>query len=81
VGRRAERPAVEQVLTRARAGDSGALVLRGKAGIGKTALLEQGRGAGVAERVATGATSPEVTGELFLSLEHAPSTVPTAEDG
>ena len=53
----------------------------GNAGIGKTALLEQGRGAGVAERVATGATSPEVAGELFLSLEHAPGTVATAEDG
>jgi DNA-binding CsgD family transcriptional regulator len=41
VGRRAEREAVEQVLARARAGRSEALVVRGEAGIGKTALLEQ----------------------------------------
>ena len=43
MGRRAEREAVEQVLVRARTGHSGALVVRGEAGIGKTALLEQAR--------------------------------------
>ncbi|MCL3859606.1 LuxR family transcriptional regulator [Actinotalea sp. K2] len=43
VGRRAERETVEQVLVRARAGRSGALVVRGEAGIGKTALLDQAR--------------------------------------
>ena len=42
-GRRAEREAVEQVLAGARAGTSGALVVRGEAGIGKTALLEYAR--------------------------------------
>jgi hypothetical protein len=41
VGRRAEREAVVRVLAQARAGRSGALVVRGEAGIGKTALLEQ----------------------------------------
>jgi DNA-binding CsgD family transcriptional regulator/tetratricopeptide (TPR) repeat protein len=40
VGRRAEREVVEQLLSGARAGRSGALVVRGEAGIGKTALLE-----------------------------------------
>jgi hypothetical protein len=45
VGRRAEREAVDQVLTQARAGRSGSLVVRGEAGIGKTALLEQVRDA------------------------------------
>ena len=43
VGRRAERESVERVLVRARTGRSGALVVRGEAGIGKTALLEQAR--------------------------------------
>jgi DNA-binding CsgD family transcriptional regulator len=43
VGRRAEREALEQVLRQAWAGHSGVLVLRGEAGIGKTALLEQAR--------------------------------------
>ena len=41
VGRLAEREAMHQLLTRARAGRSGALVVRGEAGIGKTALVDQ----------------------------------------
>lgn len=45
MGRRAERETVEQLLAQARAGRSGALVVRGEAGIGKTALLEHARGA------------------------------------
>ena len=43
LGRRAEREAVEKVLAQARAGRSGAIVVRGEAGIGKTALLEHAR--------------------------------------
>ena len=43
MGRRAELGAVEQVLLRARVGRSGALVIRGEAGIGKTALLDRAR--------------------------------------
>lgn len=39
VGRHAERRTVEQLLVDAQAGRSGALVIRGQAGIGKTALL------------------------------------------
>src|SRR5947209_17993373 len=39
-GRQDERTVVDRLLERARAGQSGALVLRGAAGIGKTALLE-----------------------------------------
>ncbi len=38
--RRGERAAVNRVLDRARAGDSGVLVVRGEPGIGKTALLD-----------------------------------------
>jgi DNA-binding CsgD family transcriptional regulator len=40
LGRHAERRQVEQLLGEAKAGNSGALVVRGEAGIGKTALLE-----------------------------------------
>jgi DNA-binding CsgD family transcriptional regulator len=39
-GRRAERAALGRLLADARAGQSGVLVLRGEAGIGKTALLD-----------------------------------------
>jgi len=40
IGRKAERRRLDALLDSARAGRSGALVLRGEAGIGKTALLE-----------------------------------------
>jgi len=43
LGRRAERDAVEKLLTQARSGRSGTIVVRGEAGIGKTALLEHAR--------------------------------------
>lgn len=48
VGRRAEHAAVEHLLARAQGGDSGVLVLRGEAGVGKTALLQQVRETAVA---------------------------------
>ncbi|MCR2784169.1 MULTISPECIES: LuxR family transcriptional regulator [unclassified Microbacterium] len=48
LGRHAEREAVEKLLTRARSGHSGALVLHGEAGIGKTALLDHARAAAAA---------------------------------
>ncbi|MBC2933657.1 AAA family ATPase [Nocardioides sp. zg-1228] len=41
MGRDAERAEIERLLDRARAGSSGALVVRGEAGIGKTVLVEQ----------------------------------------
>ncbi|MEE6295871.1 ATP-binding protein [Georgenia wangjunii] len=43
VGRRSEREAVEKFLSLARSGRSGSLVVRGEAGIGKTAVLEHAR--------------------------------------
>jgi DNA-binding CsgD family transcriptional regulator len=69
-GRRDERAALELLLKRARAGESSVLVLRGEAGIGKTALLEF-----VAER-ATGCRVARAVGvqadmELaFAGLHH-----------
>src|SRR5262245_64982780 len=39
-GRRRERAALDQLVTSVRTGASGALVLRGEAGVGKSALLE-----------------------------------------
>ena len=48
LGRRTEAAVVEQLLADARAGRSGALVVRGEAGIGKTALLEHAGDAAVA---------------------------------
>src|SRR5690606_26941712 len=44
LGRRAEREAIEDLLAQAKAGRSGTLVVRGEAGIGKTAILEHARG-------------------------------------
>ena len=46
LGRRAEREAIEDLLAPARAGRSGTLVVRGEAGIGKTAILEHARDTG-----------------------------------
>ncbi|MFF2634376.1 AAA family ATPase [Microbacterium sp. NPDC058021] len=43
LGRHAEREAVEKLVARARTGHSGTLVVRGEAGIGKTALLDHTR--------------------------------------
>jgi DNA-binding CsgD family transcriptional regulator len=43
VGRRSERERLDVVIAKALAGESGALVVRGEAGIGKSALLEYGR--------------------------------------
>jgi AAA ATPase domain len=44
VSRRTERAALDRLLEEARLGQSGALVVRGEAGIGKTALLEYAAG-------------------------------------
>ncbi|PZG00935.1 LuxR family transcriptional regulator [Micromonospora endophytica] len=43
MGRRAERAAIEHLLAQAQAGRSGAVVMRGEAGIGKTAILDHTR--------------------------------------
>lgn len=43
LGRRAERATIEQALARAKTGQSGVLLVRGEAGVGKTTLLEHAR--------------------------------------
>jgi predicted ATPase len=47
IGRGTELEAVERLLAEARAGQSGALAIRGEAGAGKTALLEHARSVAV----------------------------------
>nr|WP_274387780.1 LuxR family transcriptional regulator [Salsipaludibacter albus] len=49
MGRRTEHEVVEQLLVGARAGRSGVLVVRGEAGIGKTALLDHARDTATAD--------------------------------
>lgn len=70
LGRRAERATLEQVLARAQARDSGVLVLRGEAGIGKTALLEDARDTATASgfRVAYSAGVESETQFAFAGL-------------
>jgi DNA-binding CsgD family transcriptional regulator len=45
IGRSAETAAIDRLVAEARAGRSGVLVIRGEAGVGKSALLEQARAA------------------------------------
>ncbi|MGD9529729.1 MAG: BREX system ATP-binding domain-containing protein, partial [Pseudonocardia sp.] len=56
VGRQAEHKAIEQLLARAQDGDSGVLLVRGEAGIGKTALLQHARELIAEEHAITGIT-------------------------
>src|SRR3712207_3256691 len=51
-GRSSERQALDELLERARGGRSGALVIRGEAGMGKTALMRHAAGAASGFRVA-----------------------------
>ncbi len=68
VGRPAERKALRGLLARAAEGYSGALVLRGEAGVGKTALLDDT----VAAAVAAGLQTSRLTGvEAEMQLGYA----------
>jgi DNA-binding CsgD family transcriptional regulator len=67
VGRRAERDRIDRLLDEAAAGRGGALVIRGEAGIGKTALVQYAR-----DRAARTATVVQATGvESELELPFA----------
>ena len=59
VGRALDQEELDRLLADARRGRSGCLVVRGEAGMSKTALL--------ARLVSTGKTNPEVAAQLFLS--------------
>src|SRR4051812_19880699 len=68
--RRTECEALDRLVARLRAGQSGVLVLRGDAGIGKTALLEHLAGAAKGCRVAR-AAGVESEMELAFAGLHA----------
>ncbi|MFI5488433.1 ATP-binding protein [Micromonospora echinaurantiaca] len=67
-GRAPELAALERVLATARAGDSAVLVLRGEAGIGKTALLDHAAGRAVGFRTAGVAGIESEMGLPFAGL-------------
>src|SRR5262245_17737486 len=66
LGRRSECAALDQLVVSVRAGPSGALVLRGEAGVGKSALLESLAGAAARCTVAR-AAGVEAEVELAFS--------------
>src|SRR6516164_6627679 len=68
-GRSAETARIDEVLAAAQAGRSGALVVRGEAGVGKTALLDYAAGTAAGMRVLRG-TGIESEAELpFAALQ------------
>jgi DNA-binding CsgD family transcriptional regulator len=69
IGREAEMAGLGRLLDRARSGISGALVLRGEAGIGKTALLEHAA-ASAADFTVLRATGIEYEAELAYAALH-----------
>ena len=69
-GRRREREALDRLLDRARAGHSAVLVVRGEAGIGKTALLEYAAEPGVGASASSGPAGVESEMELAFAGLH-----------
>jgi len=85
-GRVREQAAVDEVLTRARAGAGGALVLRGEPGIGKSALLDDAAARAAGMRVLrTAGVEPELelsnatTHRLLLPLLDGVARLPAAQ--
>ncbi|WP_407561721.1 AAA family ATPase [Streptomyces sp. 184] len=68
LGQRSQRHTIERLLADARAGRSGVRVVRGEAGIGKTALLEHARGAAAGFRVECAAGVESETEFAFAGL-------------
>ena len=69
VGREAEQAQIERLLGNAAGGSGGALVVRGEAGVGKTALLEQAVEAAEGFRILR-AVGAEVEAELPFAGLH-----------
>ncbi|TDC02460.1 helix-turn-helix transcriptional regulator [Nonomuraea longispora] len=69
-GRSTERAVIDEVLARARAGDSGVVVVRGEAGIGKTALLEYAAAGAAADMRVLRGTGVESETKLPFSGLH-----------
>ncbi|MES9537072.1 AAA family ATPase [Actinomadura sp. NPDC000600] len=67
-GRDGELAAIDELLGRARAGRSGVLVLRGEAGIGKSALLDHAAGAADGMRVLRGTGFESESGMPYAGL-------------
>lgn len=67
-GRQAEKEAVERLLSGARDGRSGVLVVRGEAGIGKSALLEEAHSAATGFRVLRTSGVEAESGFAFAGL-------------
>jgi DNA-binding CsgD family transcriptional regulator len=85
-GRRLECARIDELIASARAGDSGSLVLRGEAGIGKSALLVHAAGLATGMRVLRG-TGIETESELpfaglhrlLLPVRHLVDLLPDAQ--
>ncbi|MFI7637340.1 AAA family ATPase [Nonomuraea sp. NPDC049400] len=67
-GREAERAVIDQLLLEARAGRSGAVVVRGEAGIGKSALLSYAENAAADMRILRGVGVETEVGLAFAGL-------------
>jgi DNA-binding CsgD family transcriptional regulator len=70
IGRRSECDAIDALLDGARTGRSGALVLRGEAGVGKTALAEYAVASASAFRIATSVGVESEMELAFGALQH-----------
>ena len=68
IGRRDEQRSVEALIAGARVGSSGVLVLRGEAGIGKSALLDHARAAAEGFRLLEGTGTPAERDLPFAGL-------------
>jgi DNA-binding CsgD family transcriptional regulator len=79
-GRRGERAVLDELLAQVRGGDAAVLVLRGEAGVGKTALLEYLAGAARGCRLARAAGAQSETELPFAGLQQLCAQLPDRLD-